>query len=279
MKQSTASILAQTTSAFYAQVSSSFSKTRTNPWQGWQRCADIIEDLLPLGDADSALQVLDIACGNLRFERFLEERFSQTAFIFDAVDNCLPLVCANLKNPENATTEQTSSEYPSQPFRSMLNLYETDVVQNLINQTSQPFGDIRHCNLAVSFGFMHHIPSEASRMRFLQEALNALDPEGIAVLSFWRFADDERLLEKAQKNTPNALEMIGLQAEELDENDYFLGWQEQANVYRYCHHFPEDEIQALLRQACQQGNAELIASFDADGKSGKLNRYIVLRKK
>ena len=59
--------MAEMTCAFYAQVGQSFSDTRQRPWQGFE----VLSDELGLSQMDSC-SVLDVACGNLRFERYLE---------------------------------------------------------------------------------------------------------------------------------------------------------------------------------------------------------------
>ena len=67
------------------------------------------------------------------------------------------------------------------------------------------------------------------------------------------------------------------------ENDFLLGWQHAEGVYRFCHHTPEDEIDALLA-AIREPSAPStsgcasaappsfreIARFSADGKLGNL---------
>jgi hypothetical protein len=57
--------------------------------------------------------------------------------------------------------------------------------------------------------------------------------------------------------------------------DYLLGWQGRTDVARYCHSFLEDEIDELVLHASQA--TQEVARFSADGKSGELNRYSVLR--
>lgn len=63
----------------------------------------------------------------------------------------------------------------------------------------------------------------------------------------------------------------------MPPNDYLLGWQDTQGLYRYCHHFDEPEIERLL--AAVADSAELVSRFEADGKTGNLNEYVVLRVK
>lgn len=77
------------TGEFYRANAESFSQTRQSPWQGWVR-------LLEVMDARAAerelLRVLDVACGNLRFERYLADALPGRMLSGWAVDNCEPLV-------------------------------------------------------------------------------------------------------------------------------------------------------------------------------------------
>ena len=75
-----------------------------------------------------------------------------------------------------------------------------------------------------------------------------------------------------------ALLLHAFDSSQLEVGDYFLGWQNEPGLWRYCHHFSEAEIDALVAAACEDGKAEEIVRFSADGKSGAMNRYVVLRK-
>lgn len=88
------------TSDFYAREAASFSATRQAPWHGWEKAWELItapdaaqgpfpshaavRDSLSsraaripddyASNSKDSLAVLDLGCGNLRFERFLAER-------------------------------------------------------------------------------------------------------------------------------------------------------------------------------------------------------------
>ena len=88
--------------AFYAEHAASFSATRSTPWQGWERLAELLRERGEpwtggtgggFGDGSAgAVRVLDLACGNLRFERFLREAFPELTFTIHAYDSCPDLV-------------------------------------------------------------------------------------------------------------------------------------------------------------------------------------------
>lgn len=57
------------TGEFYRANAESFSQTRQSPWQGWVRLLEVVE----AASGQEPLRVLDLACGNLRFERYLAD--------------------------------------------------------------------------------------------------------------------------------------------------------------------------------------------------------------
>jgi SAM-dependent methyltransferase len=127
-------------------------------------------------------------------------------------------------------------------------------------------------DLAVCFGFFHHIPTAAMRERAISNLCACVRPGGYAVLSFWQFMRDPKIAAKAKRatNTAGDTRHINLDAQ---DGDFFLGWQGDCETLRYCHDYSETEINKLV-DLC---GAQEIARFSADGKSGNLNRYVVLR--
>lgn len=248
------------TGEFYRANAESFSQTRQSPWQGWVR-------LLEVMDARAAerelLRMLDVACGNLRFERYLADALPGRMLSGWAVDNCEPLVEAGER-----------SEFGPLSRIAFQNL---DVIERLSG------GSLREsleapdasCDLVVSFGFMHHVPLERWRVELLRTLIAKVRPGGFVAVSFWRFLNSDKLARKAQETTIRARAELGIP--ELSPNDYLLGWQDTQGLYRYCHHFDELEIERLL--AAVADSAELVSRFEADGKTGNLNEYVVLRVK
>ena len=78
---------------FYRENAASFSQTRRSGWPGWERCLAEFER----GDGvtadshsavrDTACHVLDLACGNLRFARFLADAGLKSVFYL-GMDDC-----------------------------------------------------------------------------------------------------------------------------------------------------------------------------------------------
>ena len=254
---------------FYQEHGASFARTRGAAWHGWKRCLEVLQQE-GLTSASSAVQankfaqrrntlsVLDIASGNARFSDFLAAALPNTEINYFAVDNSVEMA--------------SGSEFQN-----------LDVLELLIAGRGLP--PTKPVDLCVSFGFMHHIPGQELRKALLDLMLTTTKPNKFIVVSFWQFLKSPELAGKAKMTHKQALEHLGSaplykDANELqtalDVGDYFLGWQDKAQAYRYCHSFSEDEIGELI--AAVTDKAKLISHFSADGRTQNLNSYIVLQK-
>ena len=155
-----------------------------------------------------------------------------------------------------------------------------DIVSNLLDGLSaaEPantpaFAAATPFDLVVSFGFLHHIPSFDLRQQFLLEALSQVKPGGYLVVSFWQFLNDPAKRAKIEQTHAEALAFF---EGSLEPNDYFLGWKNEPDNYRYCHHFSNEEIDRII--AALAPHATVVESFSADGKPGNLNRYVILQR-
>ena len=245
--------------------------------------------------ASKHLSCVDVACGNLRFQKFLLESFPNASFDFLCLDNC-----------ESLKAEGYFGEI-SKDARANLQFSQCDIVTCLLDDAPLPIRK-EQAQLVSSFGFMHHIPGFSTRVSFLQQLFEATTPEGLIAVSLWRFMDDPKLAKKAHVSHEKAL--VALQKEledstnggsafcditpdanaldtstrtnsalDLDKNDYLLGWQEQGEYFRYCHHFDNEEIEAIIATAIDTGLVSLQDRFDADGRTEALNTYLVFRRK
>ena len=257
---------------FYRDHDVSFSATRAAPWQGWARVAELAADAAAT-KVNEPLRVLDLACGNMRLVRHLTRTLPRTRIDYYGVDRCAELADADRFPACQSDDDGLAPAHVRVHFR------ETDVLETLLAPTAasnnlEPLAGIPACDLSCCFGFMHHVPGKDLRLAVIRALIASTAPGGIAVLSFWRFMDDERLAAKARAATERA--RANGMAPALDANDYLLGWQDDADALRYCHHFTEDEISELA--AGVAGCAQETERFSADGKSGALNRYLVLRR-
>ena len=246
MDAKTANKCASLTSEFYKKVADSFSETRQNPWAGWERALSSV-------DFPKSFSLLDVACGNMRFEKFLAQR-QVVPDIALCVDNCQKLIS------DTAPDTGFDVGFPCE-FKNV------DLLDTNSNFTDDRF------DLIVCFGFFHHIPTTPARVAFLKKLISCLAPFSTLVLSFWQFMKDERIAKKAILTTARATNLFDLA---LNENDYMLGWKNEADVFRYCHNFTDDEIDELVGEA---GGVDVVDSYLEDGKNHDLNRYIVLRKR
>lgn len=257
MDTKTAQTLSELTQAFYAAVAPSFSATRQAPWQGWEQAWRLMD--LPQRE----LRVWDVACGNLRFGRFLSEQ-GAAARIW-AWDSCSALL--EEAPPSGAVSHELKQ-------LDLVGLLDRTATGTLSGNEERAVGGLPPMDLTVCFGFMHHLPLERQRQALMRMLAGQLAPDGYALVSFWQFADDERLRTKAGLTTQRARDELGLNG--LGPQDYLLGWQGSEDVLRFCHHFTESEIDQLV--ACVEPASCEVARFSADGKSGRLNRYVVLRR-
>ena len=253
---STAEQLSYVTSEFYAQQTQSFSATRQMPWQGWQQCLDAMPQLL-VGEKPS---VLDVGCGNLRFARYLCDEAKIVPAEYFAVDNCKPLV----------ESGETNAQTPQVTF------IELDVIKSLLDNTLSSRLTVPACDLVVAFGFLHHVPGAQKRIQLLRTLLEKTKPGRFVCISFWQFMNSQKLAAKAQKTTAQGLHALGIDASELEEHDYLIGWQDKADTWRYCHHFSQDELDELLGSL--GSDVRVCAQFSADGKDNNLNRYVILQR-
>ena len=273
MKQSLITKLYQLNNQFYQQQGASFAQTRGAPWQGWQA---LVEHLRTVGavppedpstdQAPQTLTVFDLACGNMRFESFLHEALAHVDLDYYGADNSI----------EMAGTGSQKKHFQSLDALGVLIDKDPAAVVKAINAPAS--------DLVVSFGFMHHVPSQKLREQMLQVMIDSCKPRGYIAVSFWQFLNSKALAEKAAVTHAAALKDLSHEwayspaeiSDGLDYGDYFLGWQGIAGAYRYCHNFSSAEIAELVGSV--SGQAKLIAQFDADGRTGNLNAYIVLQK-
>ena len=204
------------------------------------------------------LDVLDLASGNLRFASFLTDAYPLQDVAVYAVDDC-----ANL-----------AISYPNAHFQNL------DIIAHLLEGAHlAELIDAPLCGVSVCFGFMHHVPGRENRTRILDALLDKTKTGGFVIVSFWMFLNNEALAKKAAITHAQALCALSLSEAEiaaLDKGDYFLGWKDTTDSYRYCHNFTDADIDALI--ASVERRARVAARFIADGRTNNLNAYVILQK-
>ena len=261
MDKKTQAKLISLTSEFYSKVADSFSETRQNAWDGWERVMSSVE--LPPN-----FELLDVACGNLRFEKFLEQRGTVPRQKGTVPTARLELSQAPALRPEGTVLEKAGTVLKSAICVDNCELLLPEGIPDFVRfENKDLFSETLDysVDLVVCFGFMHHIPSFERRKAFLEMLMNNVKSGGYVALSFWQFMKDERIAKKAEGLTKKC----DLQ---LEEGDFLLGWKNRADVFRYCHNFSDEEIGSL----CE--GLEVVAEFSEDGKSHNLNKYVILKK-
>ena len=243
MDANTSHMLNELNKRFYEDYAESFSKTRANPWKGWERLEPYVT---------GAQSILDIACGNMRFERFVEKLGLPSSPALYCVDAC------------PALAEDTGG----------VEFQLLDIVGLCLSGRSVADGiQAPACDFVASFGFFHHVPGVEARHALLEGMMEKTAPNGKLALSFWQFMKDDRISSKAVESTRRFQASLGI---DLDAGDYLLGWQDADDVCRYCHSFTDDEIDELLRPF--SSSATLVSRYRSDGKTVPLNTYVVLQK-
>lgn len=257
MRKETALKLNELNMRFYERACASFSETRQAPWPGWERVFQLMDERFGIASegAPAPLCILDLACGNLRFERALAQRCGSEALRFYAVDNCDELLTSGLP----------------------LSYRHLDIISALLEKRGlSELDGWPAFDVVALFGFMHHVPGFENRLQLLREAAKRAKGGALLAASFWCFMDDEKLAAKARETTGRALAVLpdeDLAAGELEEDDFFIGWQKEADLFRYCHHFADEELDRLA--AALQEDLRLVARFKADGRTDSLNSYLV----
>ena len=248
---------------FYTATAASFSETRQRKWPGWDELAAFLARNNDAFRTRSEASVTDLACGNMRFESFLRSIFTDCGLRFSAIDNCIPL--ANV---------QPSASNGNAQERTMF--VACDLIDSLVRNELGSILPTKQ-DLAVCFGFFHHIPTQALRKSLLRNLISSLNEKGTCCISLWRFMDDARIAKKARATTQRAIGAGRIAESDLEENDYLLGWQERSDVFRFCHHLSAEETAELIESV--EDIATLRLRYQADGKTENLNTYLVFEKR
>jgi len=240
MDHKTASRMSELTRQFYERVSASFSETRERPWAGWEA----LEKVVGTGTGEG-LRLLDVACGNLRYERFLEGRVQGLeAWCLDACPDLVGMCPCEAAD---------------------VHFLESDLARVLLDDGADLGAEVPHdFDRCVSFGFAHHLPLLTQRQNLLSLLVERTRPGGLVCVTFWQFMRDERIMRKAVPVAGGG------------PYDFLLGWQSEAGVARFCPHATDEEIDALVQGL--RGRVLEVARFSEDGRGHDLNRYLVLRR-
>jgi SAM-dependent methyltransferase len=188
------------------------------------------------------LSVLDVGCGNGRFGVFLYEqlRAGLRYHGLDSAPRLLEYARAALALPGLAAS-----------------LEQRDVLE-------QP-PDSGEFDLVALFGVLHHVPGLQQRRTLLHRLAQRVAPGGLLAFAAWRFYEVPRFRERI---VPWPKDF------DVEPNDYLLDWQRGESALRYCHYVDDAEHRSLIAAS---GLTEVV-TYRADGRSGDLNCYSLLRR-
>ncbi len=253
MTPETAAALARINRAFYAGRAAEFSAARERPWPAWEQVAEVAEE----GRAEGPVGVLDLGCGNGRLGRFLAGRWGGRLDYLglDASESMLRIarrLGGGRFLRRDLLVPAPLDELPGGPF-----------------------------DLVAVFGLLHHLPGFDRRAALLRAASRRLAPGGLLAVSFWQFGAEERFRRRVVPwPVYNRVADEPVDSEDLGEGDVLLAWGQEPGspgslpAVRYCHWAPPEEAERLLAGL----PLDPVASFRADGRSGDLNLYRLLRR-
>jgi 2-polyprenyl-3-methyl-5-hydroxy-6-metoxy-1,4-benzoquinol methylase len=238
MNQATVTALNQLNQDFYNSIAQSFSSTRHYAWHSWDRFVEVSPIL-----AQQNTSFLDLGCGNGRFGQWLLER----GYIlnYTGLDSNAQLLA------------EAQEALPQETF------IQKDMVQSLLDD--QSFIEGQFDGITV-FGVLHHIPSFALRKKLFTQLATRLKTKGEIWLTAWQ--PQGRFLE-----WPSVCERFGIQADQLEDGDQFLGWKD-TDAVRYVHTLLPGEMENLLSDT----DLHIVKYWSEENRGERGNRCFLLRR-
>lgn len=259
MNASTSERLNAVNREFYASHASAFDASRNHPWPGWRRALGWANGKAIRG----SLEVLDVGCGNGRF----------AAFLLDGTRNSPndPLAVTYTGVDQSPELLSIASEGRADKETAGLKWIESDVLAGKPGSALPP-GPF---DLVVAFGLLHHVPGIDQRKQLVAALGERTGPGGHLIFTVWQFGRTKRFEGHVIPwEKYNAESEHPIATDELEDGDYLLSFGETANPPRYCHHCDDSEFADLVAAT----GLRLVDDFEADGRSGDLNRYAVLQR-
>ena len=238
MKPQTVLRLLQINRDFYSKFARAFSDTRSER----QSNLDWIIAGIPEG-----VKVLDAGCGNGRLALALDRARKKIDYVgVDASAEMITIARERAGRLQNVRAEFFVGDLADPNWAHAIHARAFDRV--------------------IALAVLHHLPSFELRTRAVADFARMLAPRGQIALTNWQFMQDERQSKKIV-----AWELVGIDAQELEEGDALLAWKRGGVGYRYCHQVTKVEIEKVAREC----GLRTVRQFSADGK---LNLSSVLEK-
>jgi SAM-dependent methyltransferase len=130
-----------------------------------------------------------------------------------------------------------------------------------------PFG------LVCAFGLLHHVPGSERRHALLRAFADRLAPGGLLAVTAWRFERFDRFQRhRVPWEAYNEGAEVPIDPTQLEPGDHLLRWGDGSGPPRYCHFADETETAGWMEAL----PLEPVDRFQADGREGALNQYLVL---
>jgi SAM-dependent methyltransferase len=259
MKPQTRLALRELNRRFYDERADAFSASRDHPWPGWTRLLSHVAEPSKARTATRAFAVLDAGCGNGRFLAFLADTWRER-FAYAGCDSSAALLAiASKQAPPHVEVE----------------LRECDLCAQ---EAGRVFAD-RSFDLVAVFGVLHHVPDADERRGLVAALADRVAPGGVLALTFWRFGRRERFARRVLRWADyNSTADRAIDEADLEAGDMLLRFGDTPGPPRYCHLADDREIDALVAEVSAGDRFALVDRYCADGKSGDLNEYVVLRR-
>ena len=199
----------------------------------WPEMKFLVDDYTIAGE-----KILDLGCGNGRLLEFLKDK----KIDYIGVDFSEKLITAAKKKFPKARFQRADA----------LNL---------------PFPK-NFFDKIYSIAVLHHIPSEEFRLQFLKEAKRILKPEGLLILTVWKFHQAKELY-LIFKYT--ILKLIG--KSKLGWKDIFEPWGKKVDRYYHC--FSKRELIKLVRKS---GFGIKESDIARNVRGNRQNLYLIAQK-
>jgi len=230
MDKEYAKYLLKKTTQDYNLIADEFSRTREKIWE---ETKFLFDNFVMPGD-----KVLDLGCGNGRYFEILKEKNID----YYGVDNSEKLI------------ERAKKKFSGGKFQ-------------VVDAFNLPFPS-NFFDKIYSIAVFHHIPSKEFRLQFLREAKRVLKPEGLLVLTCWKF---HQLKELFLIFKFTILKLLTLS--KLDFGDIFKPWGKK--IKRYYHCFTQKELVKLLKTS---GFKVKEKGIIRNKKGNRQNIYLIVEK-